>query len=450
MTDIADHLQESAERRPAWHLRGNFAPVFDEVTLTDLEVVGAIPPALDGMYLRNGANPASGTSPHWFFGNGMLHGLQLSGGNARWYRNRYVRTPLLENPKAPMFREDGTLDRLSSAANTHVICHAGRILALEEGHFPWQVDHELNTLGAHDFGGKLTTAMTAHPKICPETGEMMFFGYGFFEPFLTYHRADAQGNLVQSTPITVGGPTMMHDFNVTRNFAIFMDLPVVFDLELAMRGTMPYRWDDQYGARLGLMPRNGTDADADVRWFDVDPCYVFHPMNAYERGAGDDLEIVIDVGRFKSMWKKGSEEFDSVALLHRWVICPSTGVVSEEQLDDRPAEFARVADSVVGLPNRYGYMAATRPGNGEAVFSTELLKYDLVSGKRETHDCGSGRRPGALEKILINSVAFPWKKNWLIIVLGLSLLKLLRRFSTFSISALAVLSFSYILSKAVR
>jgi carotenoid cleavage dioxygenase-like enzyme len=399
MTDLAEPTSAqpvsptTGERKQPWHLRGNFAPVFDEVTLTDeLRVTGEIPKELNGLFVRNGANPKSGKSPHWFFGNGMLHGLQLRDGKAEWYRNRYVVTPKLEHPNSPPVNADGSIDRTASAANTHVIHHAGRILALEEGHFPWEVDRELNTIGAHTFDDKLTTSMTAHPKICPETGEMLFFGYSFLPPYLTYHRASATGELVQSTEIPVMGPTMQHDFNVTRNFVIFMDLPVVFDIELAMKGTMPFRWDDNYGARLGVMPRNGTAAD--LKWYEIEPCYVFHPMNAYERGTGDDLELVLDVGRFKYMWRKGSEEFDNVALLHRWVIQVAKGTTYEEQLDDRPAEFARVADSVIGLPNRFGYMAATRPGNGEAVFSTEIFKYDLTAKTSQVHSYGPNRRPG--------------------------------------------------------
>ncbi len=65
---------------------------------------------------------------------------------------------------------------------------------------------------------------------------------------------------------------------------------------MAMKGMMPFRWDDNYGDRLGVMPRNGSAAD--LRWYEIEPCYVFHPINAYERGIGDDLELVLDVGRF--------------------------------------------------------------------------------------------------------------------------------------------------------
>jgi carotenoid cleavage dioxygenase-like enzyme len=389
---------KTGETKTPWHLRGNYAPVQDEVTVTDLAVTGAIPSALSGLFVRNGANPKSGKSPHWFFGDGMLHGVRVENGKAQWYRNRYVKTTRWSDSAVGGVRPDGTIDREASAANTHVLAHAGKLLCVEEGHFPWQVDGQLDTVGVHTYGGKLTTAMTAHPKICPDTGEMLFFGYGFLPPFVTYHRASATGELVQSTEIPVNGPTMMHDFNATRNYVIFMDLPVVFDLELAMRGTMPYRWDDNYGARLGVMPRNGS-AD-DLKWFEIDPCFVFHPMNAYERVDADGTTLVIDVGRFKSMWRKGSEEFDNVALLHRWELSLSTGRVVETPLDDAPAEFARVADSVVGHQHRYGYMMATkslsnaRSTSGEVMGATELLKYDLAGGARTVHQCGAGRTPG--------------------------------------------------------
>lgn len=149
----------------------------------------------------------------------------------------------------------------------------------------------------------LTGSFTAHPKICPVTGEMLAFGYSSFAPYLRYLRVAADGTLVQTEEITVGGPTMMHDFNVTRNFVIFMDLPAVFNLELAMAGDMPIRWDDNYPSRLGVMPRNGTDQD--VTWYDINPCYVFHPMNSYEEGDN----IVLDVARFKHMWRESSMDF---------------------------------------------------------------------------------------------------------------------------------------------
>ena len=285
------------------HLQGNGRPVTEELTLTDLRVTGTIPAELDGRYVRNGANPFTGMSDHPFFGDGMVHGVRLRDGAAEWYRNRYVRTPFIENPATDILDPAVMMDMTASKANTHVFGHAGRILALEEGHFPYVLDGDLDTVGPLDFGGTLAGSFTAHPKVCPETGEMLAFGYSAFEPYLRYLRVSADGQLVQTENITVGGPTMMHDFNVTRNNVVFMDLPAVFDLDMAMRGEMPIHWDDDYPARLGVMPRTGTDAD--VRWYDVEPGYVFHPMNSYEDGD----TIVLDVARLDHIWRDSMMDF---------------------------------------------------------------------------------------------------------------------------------------------
>ena len=155
------------------HLRGNGRPVTEEQTITELKVTGSIPSELDGRYVRTGANPLSGTSDHPFFGDGMVHGVRLRDGKAQWYRNRYVQTPFIKNPSVNILDPSVMMDMKSSKANTHVIGHAGKILALEEGHFPYEIDCDLETVGSTDFGGVLKGSFTAHPKICPVTGELL-------------------------------------------------------------------------------------------------------------------------------------------------------------------------------------------------------------------------------------------------------------------------------------
>jgi carotenoid cleavage dioxygenase-like enzyme len=377
------------ENAPA-HLRGNGRPVTDELTITDLKVTGSLPPELDGRYVRNGANPLTGLSDHPFFGDGMVHGVRLRDGQAEWYRNRYVQTPFMSHPDLDILDPAVAVDMTVSKANTHVVGHAGKIFALEEGHLPYVLDGDLNTVGPTDFDGALASQFTAHPKICPVTGEMLAFGYSPFAPYLRYYRVSADGRLVQNEEITVNGPTMMHDFNVTRNNVVFMDLPAVFDLDAAMRGEMPIHWDDDYPSRLGVMPRHGSDAD--VRWFDINPCYVFHPMNSYEDGD----KIVLDVARLSHVWRDSMMDFP-MPELWRFTIDTATGKVHEEQVDDRPGEFPRVADSVIGLPHRYGYMmglpddpnyesAASNPGT--------IIKYDRHTGERSEITLGLGHAPG--------------------------------------------------------
>jgi carotenoid cleavage dioxygenase-like enzyme len=383
----------------SFHLRDNFAPVFEERSENQLQVIGSIPPELQGRLLRNGPNPQTGHSNHWFFGNGMIHGVELENGRANWYRNRYVRTPLWEDPDADAVA--AIMDLQKSSANTHVIHHAGKILALEETHLPWEVSPQLETLRAWNFEGKLTTPMTAHPKVCPVTGELLFFAYGMFPPYLTYHRVNAKGELVQTETITVPGGTMMHDFNITQNYVVWMDLPAVWDIEAAATGGLPIRWDVSYGARLGVMPRTGRDAD--VTWYDIDPCYVFHPLNAFEDGDS----IVLDVLRKSSVMKADDP---APAFMTRWVIDRKAGTVSETQIDDRFVEFPRVNDAVVGLQHRYGYTAGIAD---EAPYGERYIKYDLRDFSSKTVELGNGRQ-GSEAVFVADPVASGEDEGWLL------------------------------------
>ena len=180
MTTLDTPASDATNEELPWHLRENRAPVFDEVTLTDLEVRGAIPPELSGRYLRNGANPQTGQSEHWFLGDGMIHGIELADGKANWYRNRYVRTPMFANPGVE--RMDLYLDPETfqfnfevGVANTHVIEHAGRILALEEGSFPYQIDCNLD----QGRNGTYTLSVTL-PGGTVKTFEDLPYGNGNF------------------------------------------------------------------------------------------------------------------------------------------------------------------------------------------------------------------------------------------------------------------------------
>jgi carotenoid cleavage dioxygenase len=385
------------------HLSGNYAPVAEELTAHDLPVTGRIPEQLTGWYLRNGPNPQDAASRHWFSGDGMIHGVRLEVGSAASYRNRWVRTRAFTE-HAPYRDANGEPDLTVGVANTHVVRHAGRTLALVESSFPHEMHLsagkplpagvcDLDTVGPYDFGGKLTTAMTAHPKTCAVTGELHFFGYGTTEPYLTYHRANAEGELVISRPIDVPGPTMMHDFDLTAEHVTFMDLPIVFDLNLARSGRMPYRWDDGYGARLGVLRRD--DPFGEPRWFTIDPCYVFHSLNAYDDGD----RIVLHVMRYPEFWRRSGQR--QRATLWRWTIDLSTGRVHEAQLDDRPGEFPRVDDRLTGLVSRYGHITS----------DNSLLRYDLRTGTSATHDFGPGKVPS--EASFVPADDTPGGPGWL-------------------------------------
>ena len=373
----------------AWHLQGNWAPVLDEIDAGPLTVTGEIPRELVGDYVRAGMNPRSGHSDHWFAGSGMLHSVRLADGQAH-YRNRFVRTPYYDGDLTLM---GGMFDPAASPANTNIIRHAGHMLALEETHLPWAVDSDLNTLGAHTFGGALNGSMTAHPRQCPVTGELLFFGYQLAKaPYLTYYRVDAAGVMVEAEPIDLPNPVMMHDWNVTRNHVVFMDLPVVFDLKAAMRGEPPLAFRREAGARLGVMKRNG--AGGQVRWFEINPCYVFHPVNAYEEGD----TIVIHVCRQEHAMAGGFENLyggeATTGRLWRWTIDLAKGTAKEEQIDDVAADFPRVNDSLVGLKARFGYTASLNAKAPSLTLGQYLYKYDLGSGARITRDFDASSRLG--------------------------------------------------------
>ena len=221
------------------YLADNFAPVQTESTADQLSVLGEIPLELNGMFVRNEPNPQFppvGTY-HWFDGDGMLHGVRIQDGKAS-YRNRYIRTQGFEQERrAGRALFGGLLQPLQggfkNVANTAIVWHRERLLALWEGGEPHAIAvPSLETLGSHTFGGKLTSPVTAHPKIDPVTKEMMFFGYSLAQPpHVKYSIVSSDGKLLRTVPIELPVGVMMHDFAITEHYTIFMDLPLTFRRE---------------------------------------------------------------------------------------------------------------------------------------------------------------------------------------------------------------------------
>jgi carotenoid cleavage dioxygenase len=298
----------------------------------------------------------------------MVHGVRIQNGSALWYRNRYIQTPAIQGMGG------GAIPTIeNNASNVSLVHHANRILTLGEVGLPFELHSDLSTAGVYTFDGALNTAMTAHPKIDPQTGELVFFGYWFLPPYLTYHVADASGALVTSMQVEVPASVMMHDFAITPSWTIFMDLPIVFDFPAAMAGAdFPFVWSpDSHGARLGLMPRAGGE----VTWIDIEPCYVFHVMNSWETPEGNVALVAV---RHPTMWANGPHEFEGQMppQLWRWVLDPDSGtVVSSEAIAEASIEFPMVDPRRVGLPNRYGFgVHSTVPGQTDI---SKVHKFDL-------------------------------------------------------------------------
>lgn len=340
-----------------FHLAGAFAPVREERTDVDLDVVGEIPADLRGTYVRNGPNPRTGWSPAWFAAEGMLHGVRLEDGRARWYRNRWIK---------------------GAYANTSVVRHAGRILALVEVQRPVEVTAELETVGPHDFGGALGNAMTAHPKICPRTGELLFFSQAPSLPHLTYYRADAAGRVVHRAAIDVPAMTFMHDFAITERYVVFHVLPVLLG---DVRSAVPLRWDDGFPARIGVLPRDGGGDD--MRWFDVAPCTISHTVNAFEEGG----TVVLDAVRAPRIMAPHA--------LHRFTLDLRSGRAAEAELDPRFLDFPRVHPAVVGGRHRRACTTELCDFGPDGSFSrTVARQLDLETGAAVAHDFGDDMMPG--------------------------------------------------------
>lgn len=420
-------VQTAETRNP--YLEGLLAPVSAEVTATDLPVTGRIPEHLDGRYLRNGPNPAEEVDPatyHWFSGDGMVHGVALRDGKARWYRNRWVRslsvcatlgepTPARLDPRAGM---------LSLGANTNVLTHAGRTLALVEGGVAnYELTEELDTVGTCDFDGTLSGGYTAHPHRDPRTGELHAVSYSFARGrTVQYSVIDTRGRARRTVDIEVSGSPMMHDFSLTDSYVVIYDLPVTFDpaqvlpvtmprllglparlvmqsligrvrvpspINAAMNRNpkhsdrMPYAWNPNYPARIGVMPREGREGNAGkdaIRWFDIEPCYVYHPLNAYSEMRDGAEVLVLDVVRYSRMFdrdRRGPGE--APPTLDRWTINLATGAVATECRDDQPQEFPRINETVLGGRHRFGYTIGASFQGAQPW----LYKHDYATGVRE-------------------------------------------------------------------
>ena len=368
------------------YLEGNFAPVSREIEADNLEVIGEIPTKLRGMFLRNGPNPQFKPTGeyHWFDGDGMVHGVEIKQGKAS-YLNRYVQTrgfKLMDNPYGPS----------KNTANTALVYHAKQLLALWEGGKPHALTvPSLETLGLYDYEGKLTSPFTAHPKIDPETGEMRFFGYSLAEPpHLQYGLISAQGELLWTKPIDLPVGVMMHDFAITANYTIFLDLPLTFRAERAKKGEAILQFENERPSRFGVLPKYGNPEE--IRWFTSDPSYIFHTLNAYEQ----EDEIILMACRMEGTTVLGEatekQRKSDIPYLHEWRFNQKTGQVKEKRLCDLPSEFPRVNEQYLGQKIRYGYsgkMAASSEPKFEGV-----IKHDLERGDYTVHDFGHQKYGG--------------------------------------------------------
>jgi len=368
------------------------SPSPGEVHARDLPSLGTLPAALNGTFLRLGPADPERTrqgAPRGLDGAPWLAGLRLRGGRAEWFTSRRVLTDgacralgLLPVP--------GPRRGVSDRANAGVVAHAGRILALGDGGvLPVELAPDLSTRARHDFDGTLPAGFSAHPRRDPVTGELYAVAYSHEAPHVQLVVVGVDGRVARVTPVPgISGAPMMHAFSLTERYAVLYDLPVAFAPPSARAsGGAPYRWREGRPARIGLLPRYGGAA---ARWFEVEPCFVLHPMNAYE--ARDT--VVLDVVRYDRAFDRDPLcPGESPPALWRWTVDLRSGRVREELLDPQGQEYPAVDERYIGGAYRYGFSAAVscdnRPYGGEA-----LIRHDLAAGRSERHEFGPGHEVG--------------------------------------------------------
>jgi len=378
-------------------LMGNMEPVYKELT-GDLELLfGTIPYDINGQFIRNGPNPwldMFGKPYHEFEADGMLHMVEFNSGHVN-YSNKWVNTTRLQIQQKkgrPLSRME-TFDKnmmYQGSANTALVHHAGQLLALQEVDRPYIIsESNLKTMGQLTFQGKLKHPMTAHPKVCPLTGDLVFFGYELLKPCINYAVADSNSTLVESfeIPTQNGKPVMMHDMAITRRYSILPEFPLYFEQDRASKGAMPYVHDTSLPTRFAILPRHAQDV-TEIKWFTAKTGMCFHMANAWEEG--DVVKLVGCQSKYFSFDYGSSAQ----AWLYEWSFNLQTGEVTERVLDNTSVEFPVIHPCKTGIANRFVFCACFTGGAPPFHSIEGCIKYDLVSGKSYRHDFIQGRFGG--------------------------------------------------------
>nr|BDB95543.1 Carotenoid cleavage dioxygenase [Vector pRK-HIEBIYZ-FhCCD2]BDB95558.1 Carotenoid cleavage dioxygenase [Vector pRK-HIEBIYZ-FhCCD2-ALD8] len=398
-------LYGNADRKRHYYLSGNYAPVEHETPpCSELRIHGSLPECLNGVFLRVGPNPkfVPVAGYNWVDGDGMIHGLRIKDGKAT-YLSRYVKTSRFKQEEyfgGAKFMKIGDLRGFLGLAtililelrsvlkvidvsygtgtgNTALVYHNGLLLALSEEDKPYVVkvleDGDLQTLGMLDYDNKLSHPLTAHPKIDPSTGEMFTFGYSLISPpYLTYRVVSKDGVMQDPVPISIPSPAIVHDFAITENYVIFMDLPLCFQPKEMVKGKLVSSFHPTKTARIGVLPRYAKD-EHPIRWFELPSCFMPHNANAWE----EDDEVVVLTCRVENpdldmlSGPVGEEIGNLKSELYEMRFNLKTGIASQKQLSASPVDFPQINQSYTGRKHRYVYGTI---GNTKI---TGIVKFDL-------------------------------------------------------------------------
>jgi carotenoid cleavage dioxygenase len=272
-------------------------------------------------------------------------------------------------------------------ANTAMVLHAGRLLALEEGHAPIAIDPvTLETLGPWTFAGALPRNMTAHPKLDPASGEMIAFANfpsGRSGRHVALYTVAPDGVLTDSRVIEGPYPALIHDFAITPHWIVVPFCPVTVSARRAMSGGPALAWEPDLGLQVALVPRRGEVSG--VRWFSGPAAMAWHTVNAFEDGG----RVIVDVCQqdaavFPHADGSSTAPADAVQRLARWTLdLHAGGVLQAEVRNPLPCEYPRIDERFSGRRTRLTFVAACGgPGTGDmahrAIASFDQVRGDLV------------------------------------------------------------------------
>ena len=413
------------------YLRGNYKPMRFEGTAEFLEVVGDIPNDFRGVYYLNTSCPQfppNSSKYHWFAGDGKVHAFYFRGDGVVDYRTRWVRTRNFELERTAgkaLFgnKKYGSRSDIdpsvrnvkAQSANTNAIYHGGKLLALEDGNPPVELDPwTLKTVGSYNYEGTLAGPMTAHPHTDPRNGSMVSFGRmvgGLGSKRMTHLVVDATGKIVENESFDAPYCALLHDFAISNDHVIYPLGPAILDPERIARRQPILQWEGDRPSYLGIFPR--SQGPSSIRWLPMDTSFMWHTLNAFSRGS----TLCIDLVKYRRMpnydsfedVRFSSDPAEFAGRLVRWSVDldGDTDDVREEVLDDLICEFPRVDERVVGAEHRHAYFLCMRNKHGDSRHWDAVAHLDMKTGKRQIYDPGSSSfmseavfspRPGSVEE----------------------------------------------------
>ncbi|HAU22161.1 MAG TPA: apocarotenoid-15,15'-oxygenase [Erythrobacter sp.] len=414
--ELAETVKSTIQSFDHPYMQGAWRPTFNEWNATyesgDAEVIGEIPTDIDGVYVRTGENQVHEPIGryHPFDGDGFIHSISFNNGKAS-YRSRFVRTKgfeaekeaghslwagLMEPPHKSTRHGWGAQEWLKDSSSTDVVVHAGKILST---FYQCGEGYRLDPFTMEQFGTEgwvPLDGISAHAKLDEATGELMFFNYSKHAPYMHYGVVGPDNRLKHYVPIPLPGPRLPHDMCFTENYSILNDMPLFWNAELLERNVHAVEFHRDMPTRFAIIPRYGQPEE--IRWFEAEPTYTLHWVNAYE----EVDEIILD-GYFQEEPQPKSHPDAPEGLermmaylsqelmkpkLHRWRFNMKTGETKEERLDDRILEFGMINQKYAGRKYRYCYSAIPEP---YWFLFKGVVKHDLETGESWSYELGKGR-----------------------------------------------------------